>query len=154
LTSGCTTCEGFWSAFGDPRQRRVPADARLVVVTKGAEAESPARLAKFAPPDVPVVMSSDAWDAFDVPVAPYFAFVDGPSGTVVGEGAASTWDHVKSMLERALADAGVSTGRRGRSRVSREARVDDELLHAGLEPGDPSLYPQTDADLRTGPDAR
>jgi hypothetical protein len=38
--------------------------------------------------------------------------------------------------------------------VSREARVDDELLHAGLEPGDPSLYPQTDADLRAGPDAR
>jgi hypothetical protein len=153
LTSGCSTCAGFWSAFADPR-RRVPGDARLVVATKGEEAESPARLAKFAPPDVPVVMSSDAWAAFDVPVAPYFAFVDGPTGAVIGEGAASTWEHLRTMMEQALADAGFASGRarRRRSRQSREDRVDTELLGAGLDPGDPSLYPSGAADLLADPD--
>ena len=111
------------------------------MATKGAEAESPSRLAKFAPPDIPVVMSSDAWDAYDVPVAPYFALVDGPSGAVIGEGAAATWDNLRQMLEQALADAGMATGRRARRRrESPERRVDRELLKAGIEPGDPRLY--------------
>ena len=155
LTSGCSTCSGFWSAFADTRRLHVPGDARLVVATKGEEAESPARLAKFAPPEVPVVMSSDAWTDFDVPVAPYFAFVDGPTGAVIGEGAASTWEHLRDMMEQALADAGFASGRRGRrrSRQTREDRVDSELLRAGLDPGDPSLYPRAEADLHADPDA-
>ena len=97
--------------------------SRLVVVTQGPEAESPARLQKFVPRDVPVVMSSAAWDAYDVPVAPYFAFVDGGSGAVVGEGAAGTWDHLPAMLDQALADAGrrVARGRRHRARAGSRA---------------------------------
>ena len=155
LTSGCTTCAGFWSAFSDLQRLRVPGDARLVVATKGPEAESPARLGKFTPPDVPVIMSSEAWTDFDVPVAPYFAYVDGPSGTIVGEGAASTWEHLQNILEQALADAGIATGprarrRRGRTDQSREAQIDAELIGAGIEPGDPSLYPTRDADLQRG----
>ena len=146
LTSGCTTCVEFWNAFADPRSLRVPGGARLVVVTKGEEAESPGRLRKFAPRDVPVVMSSAAWDDYDVPVAPYFAYVDGASATVVGEGAAGSWNHLSDMLAQALADAGFDgRGRRPRrSGGSREraARADEELLAAGIEPGDPSLYPQ------------
>src|SRR5262249_53812334 len=118
LTSGCSTCAGFWSAFADPRRLRVPGDARLVAVTKGVDGDSPARLSKFAPPEVPVVMSSEAWEAYDVPVAPYFVWVDGPSGAVIGEGASATWEHLCSMLEQALADAGMtpSRGRRRRGR--------------------------------------
>jgi hypothetical protein len=151
LTSGCSTCVGFWDAFADPRVR-VPGDARLIVITKGEEAESPARLRKFLPPDVPVVMSSEAWEAYDVPVAPYFAYVDGASGTVVGEGAANTWEHVVSMCEQAIADAGLSTGTtRGRRRRpdgrAREARDDATLRSSGIEPGDPSLTPHTLSDL-------
>jgi len=42
LTSGCTTCAAFWTAFADPGLR-VPAAPRIVVATKGAEAESPSR---------------------------------------------------------------------------------------------------------------
>lgn len=153
LTSGCSTCVDFWSAFSE-RGLRVPGDARLVVLTKGEEAESPARLRKFMPPDVPVVMSSEAWEAFDVPVAPYFAFVDGPSGTVVGEGAAASWTHLVGMMEQALADAGMGTKTRGRRRAddgrAREARADRDLLAAGIEPGHPSLYPTSDAELDGG----
>lgn len=152
LTSGCTTCAGFWTAFSDDRLR-VPGDARIVVATKGVEAESPTRLGKFAPPNVPVVMSSDAWTAFDVPVAPYFALVDGPNGQVIGEGAAMTWENLRSMLEQALEDAGIAPGRRrGRPRRRRPA-VDDELADVGLEPGDPRLHPQSAADLQADPPA-
>ena len=146
LTSGCTTCVEFWNAFADARALRVPGDARLVVVTKGPEAESPDRLRKFVPRDVPVVMSSAAWDDYDVQVAPYFAFVDGRTGAVVGEGAASTWNHLQDILTQALADAGVEWrgSRRHRSASNsraREARADAQLLASGIEPGDPSLYP-------------
>ena len=55
LTTGCSTCSEFWSAFADPQTLRVPGDARLVVVTKGTEEESVARLSKFAHRDLVVV---------------------------------------------------------------------------------------------------
>jgi hypothetical protein len=150
LTSGCTTCAGFWTAFARD-DLQVPGDARLVVVTKGADGESPARLRRFVPPGVPVVMSSEAWKRYDVPVAPFFAFVDGASGQIVGEGAAASWDHLSSMMEQAIADAGITTTRRRRRRrldgAAREARVDERLRAAGIEPGDASLYPQQASDL-------
>ncbi len=140
LTSGCSTCSAFWSAYAD-RRLKVPGGARLVVATKGADAESPGRLSKFAPPHVPVVMSSEAWDDYDVPVAPYFALVDGPSGAVIGEGAASSWEHLRTIVQQALDDAGMASGRRRRSgRAEREPDVDAQLLAAGLKPGDASLY--------------
>jgi hypothetical protein len=151
LTSGCSTCAGFWSAFAD-RRLQVPGDARLVAVTKGPEGDSPARLTKFTPPDVPVVMSTEAWDAYDVPVAPYFVYVDGPSGGIVGEGASATWEQLGGMLEQALADAGMATGHRWRRarHPDRVTRIDETLRQAGIEPGDPSLYPQSGVDLHAG----
>ena len=151
LTSGCTTCADFWSAFADAGVLHIPGGARLVVVTKGEEAESPARLRKFTPRDVPVVMSSEAWNAYDVPVAPYFVFVDGPNSRIVGEGAAGSWGHLANMMEQAIADAGLDIrgGRRRRADAGRdrEARADRDLLAAGIEPGHPSLYPSSEADL-------
>jgi hypothetical protein len=153
LTSGCLTCKGFWDAFSDPARIPVPGGARLVVVTKDGGAESQSRVRELGPPDVPVVMSSAAWDAYDVPVAPYFAYVDGPSSRVLGEGAASTWEHVVALLGQALADAGLEATARGgdRSRprgdASREARADRDLARAGIHPGHPSLYPRRESDL-------
>jgi hypothetical protein len=152
LTSGCSTCAEFWTAFADRRAlERVPGGARLVVVTKGEDSESPARLRRFVPPDVPVIMSSEAWTAYDVPVAPYFAYVDGGDGRIVGEGAAGSWDHLVGMMEQALSDAGIDTraGRRGRRAGGRERaeQIDRDLLSAGIEPGHPSLYPSSQADL-------
>jgi hypothetical protein len=96
-------------------------------------------------------MSSDAWEAFDVPVAPYFAYVDGPSGAVVGEGAANTWEQLTGMMEQALTDAGMDASPRQRRRTGRERteRVDRALQSSGIEPGHPSLYPRTVADLHS-----
>jgi hypothetical protein len=130
LTSGCLTCEGFWAAFADPARRVLPRGTRLVVVTKGPEHESESRVRELAGPGLDVVMSSAAWDDYDVPVAPYFVHVDGASGEVRGEGAAQTWDQLVALLDRALAD-----GDDG------EARADRALMAAGIMPGDPRLYP-------------
>ena len=151
LTSGCSTCLGFWSAFRDGVELPAP-DIRLVIVTKGHEAESPAAVAELAPRDATIVMSTDAWEDYGVPVAPYFALVDGDQ--VVGEGAAGTWPQVVDLLARSLADAGRSLGSAGGGRTSRRAfltgreraeRIDAELAAAGIEPGDPRLYePVTD----------
>ena len=86
-------------------------------------------------------MSTAAWDGYTVSVAPYFAWVDGPSGVIVGEGAAATWEQLGGMLEQALADAGMA--RRRRRRGSRGAdRAGDphaKRRRAGIEPADPSV---------------
>jgi hypothetical protein len=160
LTSGCTTCAGFWEAFGDGAGLTVPGGARLVVVTKGPEAESQSRVRDLAPADVPVVMSSEAWTDYDVLVAPYFVYVEGGSGRVLGEGAGQTWAQVVSLWSQALDDvalAGHASGGHGEApdgqvRVGRahrarqaelaaEARADRELSEAGIHPGHASLYP-------------
>jgi hypothetical protein len=134
LSSTCLTCRGFWEAFGD-RRLAVPGGARLLVVTKGAEAESPGTIRKLAPANVHTVLSSDAWRDYNIPVAPYFVLVDGPSGTVTGEGSAATWDQVRDLMEQSLFD--------GRPQ-DRPSRVDSDLKAAGIEPGHPSLYPGSD----------
>jgi hypothetical protein len=147
LSSGCATCLDFWSAFASEAPPEVPGDARLVIVTKGAEQESVSSVHRLAPPQIPVVMSSEAWEAYDVPVAPFFVLVDGTSGAIVGEGAASNWGQVTSLMAQAVTDAGI--GKRGRrshapgrprSDALREARVDQDLLAAGIVPGDARLY--------------
>ncbi|MCJ7436153.1 MAG: hypothetical protein MUP97_00090 [Acidimicrobiia bacterium] len=109
LTSTCTMCAEFWSAFADATHHPVPGDARVVIVTKGEEAESSARLRPLAPAGVPVVMSSPTWDAYDAEFAPHFAYVDGPSAQIVGEGFAATWDEMVAMVRKARADAGIGS---------------------------------------------
>lgn len=152
LTSGCTTCASFWDAFGDP-QLEVPGGARVVVVTKGPEDESLSRLRSMVPSGLTTVMSSPAWDDYRVPGSPYFIYVDGSRGQVVGEGAAGSWQQVATFLRQSLEDAGYDATDRSSLRPSAAAaengrdradRIDAELRAAGIEPGDPRLYPSTD----------
>jgi hypothetical protein len=131
LSSGCLTCQTFWTAFGEPARLDLPDDIRVVVVTKDASEESVSALRKLAPPNVSVVMSSAAWSDYSVPGSPYFALVDGGAGRVTGEGTGAHWDQVKNLLRQAADDA---------SDDSREVRIDRELLEHGIAPGDPSLY--------------
>ncbi len=142
LTTGCATCAEFWSAFG--QGVRLPSELRLVVVTKGPHEESPSDVAALAPQGYATIQSSEAWNDYRIPVAPYFVLVDGQRGVVVGEGAAHSWDLVLQLLERALADAGYGKGTMKRREVflgrSRARRVDQDLLDAGILPGDPQLY--------------
>ncbi len=148
LSSGCLTCRDFWTAFAG--QPELPGDdTRLLVITQGPDAESPGAVAELAPPGVTVLMSSEAWNDYGIPVAPYFLLIDGPTGEIIGEGAAATWDSVSRLLGQALADGGRTSGgrstRRARARGAvRAADTDDALLAAGIDPGDPRLYHRSD----------
>ena len=146
LSSGCMTCLEFWSAFARD-DAGLPAGIRLVVLTKGPEQESASRVAELAPPGVQVVMSTQAWVDYQVPMAPYFLLVDGPAGLVRGEGAASSWRQLVDLMGQALADSTPrdKAKRRPAGPAERESRIDAELLAAGIRPGDPSLHPDADA---------
>ena len=138
MSTGCSTCKPFWKAFraGMDLPR---ADIRPVIVTKGAEEESPSEIRKLTPPDVTTIMSSEAWDAFRVPGTPYFQLIDATSGTVIGEGSAGSWPRLVEMIERSFGDAEAS----GQIRLTTKQRYQDTdraLGDAGIEPGDPSLY--------------
>jgi len=146
LSGTCLTCERFWQAFAQPNELGLSPNVRLVIVTKSPGEESPARIADVAPPGVPLVMSSEAWEAYDVPGSPYFVLVDGPSGRTRGEGTGIDWPQVRGLLEQ-VADDEVFASQLEARRVAkpaaddaRERRVDAELMSAGIRPGDPSLY--------------
>jgi hypothetical protein len=132
LSSGCSACGAFWEAFAG-RDVAVPGGARLVVVTRSLDQESPTALRARAPRTVPVVASTAAWEEFSIPGSPYFAYVDA-TGRVVGEGSAATWPAVAALMGQARADHDYRRGR-----VSREGRDDAALSAAGILPGDPSL---------------
>jgi hypothetical protein len=126
---------GLWEGLRDGPPIALPdPDARLVVVTKDAREESPSRLIGLRPDAVPVVMSSEAWRQHRVPGSPYFLYV--ADGAVAGEGSASAWKQVESLLRDSVYDDA------GRSRGDqRTDRIDETLRAAGIGPGHPSLHP-------------
>jgi hypothetical protein len=81
-------------------------------------------------------MSSQAWEDYGVPGAPYFVLVD---GGVRGEGVATTWQALSSLVTDAIEDE--REGARGGSGDQRAAQVEATLAAAGITAGDPSLYP-------------
>jgi hypothetical protein len=136
-----------WAGLHEDASARLPVPARLVVVTKDEDEESPARLRDLTPEDVPVVMSSATWERYHVVGSPYFILVE-PDGQIAGEGTATSWEQLGSLLGDAVADGGVvvrlpeagasrTTSNRGLARL---ARADEELDSAGIRPGHPSLY--------------
>jgi hypothetical protein len=144
LSSTCLTCGRFWDDLRDPRSVPLPQGARLVVVAKGPQEESPSAIADLAPRGVTTVLSSDAWEAYEVPGSPYVVCVDGPSGTVKGEGTGGSWAQVAGLLAQATGDVGFTAGggrrRKARADAEREADIDAALLAAGVLPGDERLY--------------
>ena len=158
LSGTCLTCQRFWDAFQKPQKLGLPRDVRLVVVTKGPDQESASKVADLAPAKVPVVMTNDAWLSYDVPGSPYFVLVDGRSGRVQGEGTGIDWPQVKGLLTQVTDDdsyaADLEERRVAKHRADdeRERRVDEELLAAGIAPGDPSLFgPPVEHDHEDGP---
>jgi hypothetical protein len=132
LTSGCSVCGGFWQAMREGAAASAPGGARVVIVTRDSSMESPSRLRDLAPADLPVIMSSQAWEDYRVPLAPYFVLLDGASGTVEGEGAAESWPQVASLLRDAMGDQ-AEAERHG-------DRVERDLASAGIGADHASLY--------------
>lgn len=148
LSTGCSTCTGFWSEVSEDD---LPPGTRLVILTRDPSEESPSAILELAPPSATVVMSSDAWDALQVPGSPFVVHVHGSSGRVVGEGTAASWRQVLDLFFRAGGDAALDTHKAGAD-AHRERDLDRILLEAGLAPGDPSLYgPDTPRVADTAP---
>ena len=134
LTTGCTSCAGFWETLGD---RHALPGVRNVIVTRGADREQRSKLRSLAPTGIPVLMSSEAWTDYAVPGSPYFVLVD--AGAVRGEGVATTWHALASLVGDAIEEQDESHRRGGAA--SRHRRIDDTLAAAGIGPDHPSLYP-------------
>jgi hypothetical protein len=158
LSSGCSSCAGIWSSMVRP-DSGLPRDIRLVVVTKGQEFESPPDVGRrMEGGTFPVVMSTAAWGDYEVPGSPFFVLVDGWRGRRIGEGIANTFEQVLDLVQRAQREVPIrpestqglahSLGLDG---PERESANDQELIRAGIRPGDPSLFPRSHDDLfRTG----
>lgn len=158
LSSGCSTCQIFWSQLDMAAKGELFAnDIRLVVVTRSPEQESESSVRALSSDAVTVVMSSEAWTSYSVLGSPYFVYVPAGATSAAGEGVARNWEQVAALLSRAradiaasgLADASAGPGSIGAvtSPAAREARADGELMRAGIYPGHESLYP-------TGPGAQ
>jgi hypothetical protein len=127
LSSGCSTCAGFWERLAEPL---LPAGVRTVIVTHDRARERPAKLRELAPPELPVLMSSSAWEDYRVPGSPYFVLVD---GFIRGEGLATSWEALASLVGDAIAD---------QREVAAGSRDVDAILRAnGIGPDHPSLRP-------------
>ena len=130
LSTGCSTC---LSLLGSVREAALPAELRLLVVSKDPTVER-LRLLRPLAGQVEILMSTAAWEAYEVPGSPYFVHVEGATGQMIGEGSAGTWEQVASLILDTVDDqAGPDTTNRG--------RIDDALAAAGIEPGHPSLHP-------------
>jgi hypothetical protein len=151
LSSGCLACRGFWDALADRATLGIDGSIRPVAVTKGPQDESLSAIAALAPAEVPTVLSSQAWDDYDVPLAPYAILVSRDTGLIVGEGAGATWEQVRDLMAQAFADRDLGGDADLRQRVEalrrrrgatgdRDARTDQELLAAGIGPDHPSLW--------------
>jgi hypothetical protein len=142
LSSGCTSCAVFWDELSRPVL--LPAATRLVIVTQGEEVDSRAAIAELAPSDVDVIMSTAAWQEYEVPGSPHVVYVEGQTGRVRGEGTGQSWGQVAQLLASATGDSTYLTGDRTSGKPRRdsetEAAVDRELMAAGIYPGDARLY--------------
>lgn len=132
LSSGCLTCLRFWHELSTPSNRlTLPPNGRLILVVKDPTEESLAKLREMAPVGHPVVMSSQAWSDYDIPGAPFFVWVDGPTATVRGVGAHDRVEGVLKLLSDQLLEETLPEVL---------AEEDRQLLAAGIYPGHPSLY--------------
>jgi hypothetical protein len=134
LTSGCTTCVGFWETL--PEQR-LPGGIQTVIVAKGPDRERPARIRELAPDGVSVVLSSRAWEDYEVPGAPYFVLVN---QTIRGEGVATSWHALNSLISDAIVDQ--REAKNGGDGPGRALTIDQKFAAAGIGPDHPSLYPE------------
>jgi hypothetical protein len=121
LSSGCSSCLRFWETLGE---HPLPHGLQPMIVTRGPDREQRSKLRSLAPASVPVVMTSGAWEEYAVPGSPYFVMVQG--GEIRGEGVATTWDALISLVGDA---------------VEEQRGVDERLAAAGIGPDHPSLFP-------------
>lgn len=145
LSTTCSSCTPFWEGLESSLMHFGGHRHRVVIVTLGANEESPTRAMSMARDGAEVVMSSDAWSEFEVPGAPYFVLIDTESGHIVGEGSAMTFDALEEFLRDSTNDRMWDTREGSRDdSADEESRIDADLREAGITPNDRRLYPSRD----------
>lgn len=142
LSTSCSSCGPFWESFDRDRMAIGDRLVRTVAVTLGPEEESPTRAGKVSS-TATIIMSSQAWRDYGVPGAPYFVLVDTATGRVLGEGSAAQPTQLASLVADSTADQAwdLQREKKAKADLDREARIDQDLMRAGIKPGDPQLYP-------------
>lgn len=156
LSTGCEKCTRFLESIAAGAHRSL--GSRVLVVTRSPDQESVGVLRGWQERGVEIVMSSAAWDDFRTPGAPYVVFCN--HGHIAGEGTAGSWGQIESLVAQAQSDIDAATeterpsprdaalarareiARQAATDAEREHRNDEELRSAGIEPGDPRLYPR------------
>ncbi|MFC2176833.1 hypothetical protein ACFLRH_00285 [Actinomycetota bacterium] len=98
MSTTCSTCNHFWRGFGDAEMLATLGSTRLIIITYGDGHERPAAIAEVAPPDVPLVMSSIAWQTYDVPSSPHFVMISEATGLITAKASAPNWDEMLQLI--------------------------------------------------------
>lgn len=98
MSTTSATCDHFWRRFGDDEALATLGDTRLIIVADGDGREQPAEIAEMAPPDIPLVLSTIAWQTYAIPGSPYFVMISGETGLITAKGSASNWDGLLSLI--------------------------------------------------------
>lgn len=101
MSTTCATCSHFWKRFGDSKALATLGDVRLIIVTYGEGDERPADVAEVAPANVPLVMSSIAWQTYAVSGSPYFVLISKETGLISARDSAPNWDGLLRLIGQA-----------------------------------------------------
>lgn len=107
LSTSCGICVGIWERLRDGALADAAPGVTPVVVTKDEAVEDVERIRGLTSSALPVVLSSEAWDDYEVPGSPYVLLVSAAPGSVVTEGAPTRWEDVVRMAASVAADEGV-----------------------------------------------
>jgi len=104
LSADCTGCLPIWEALADPAGSGLAKNEVVVAVTRDPGTDDPEVLRSLVPTGATVVMSDDAWSAYRVQGAPFFALIDGRAdapSTVATEGVAWAVEQIAADVARA-----------------------------------------------------
>ena len=98
MSSDCLGCAGIWHDLRTGEHAAKIATSRTVIVTRGPSSENCVRLAALSPPGAEIIMSSSAFQDYQIPAIPYFIHLAASSGTVVSEGVPASLECVASAM--------------------------------------------------------
>lgn len=103
LSTSCGICTSIWERLRDGALMAEEPAMQCVVVAKDPDREDVHRVRQLSPTDgsARVVMSSEAWDDYEVPGSPYLLLLTGSPATILAESAVSSWDDVVALVRRA-----------------------------------------------------
>ena len=103
FSTTCGICVGLWERLLAGELDSLAPGVVPVVVTKDAGLEDVDRIRQLASAELPVVLSSEAWDDYEVPGSPYVMVVSAAPGSVATEGSVATWDDLVRLARSVTA---------------------------------------------------